>query len=979
VFVVGLGVAVLVVAGGSAGAVRPASSARQVASSRIATAVATRPAFASLAHSAKRPLAASITGPVDPPPGGYTLSASSFVQAPLLVSPGQTWTFTALDMSRFDNLWWGPFDTSGTSIGVSTCTNFTFDSSQPGLSNGIATWSATTNSNISWGSFQCTFTLTVTDINGVALPLIASSNLGLTQGAVVRVPSSGSFKANMYISIFGQSNTILWIDNNRQSLFSSGSTPMTQSDFTGGWFYQPDAPAAVAVNANATEGASFSGQVATINDGDSTSTNSEYSATVDWGDGSVTAGTITGPAGGPFAVSGGHTWADEGSFPVTVSISDGDNAGANTAAAGTATVLEADGLTSTGSIAITTASDGSFSGAVSGFTNTSTINVASDFAATINWGDSTTNPGIVNVSAGNLTVSGSHTYASTGAYSVSVQVQDDAPGTASGAASGTANFNPSAAADTYSGTTNQALNVAAPGVLQNDTGASLTAQQLSSPSSGSLVLNPNGSFSYTPNNGFSGTDSFQYRACSNGACSATTTATLNIAPVANSDSYGTNYQQALNITAPGVLGNDLGTSLAAAVVSGPANGALTLNSNGSFSYTPNNGFSGTDTFVYRACTGAVCSIGATVTITVASPVIANPDSYTTGYGKKLIVAAPGVLANDTGSGITVTSITTLPQHGSLTMQPNGSFTYVPAAGFTGNDSFKYSITDSHGTASSPGLVTIAVIPTAAAHSYTTTAGHTRSVAAPGVLSGGRGVGSLGASPVSPPSHGSLTLNANGSFTYVPQAGFSGIDSFTYRITDSNGMQSLPATVTINVLPVALNDKYRAKAGSTLSVAAPGVLGNDIGTGLQASLVSGPTHGVLTLNSDGSLSYTPAAGFSGIDSFTYKAVDSSSLASAAAMVTITVFPVAVADSYVTPRDVPLVVSAGSGVLANDLGTGLTLGSVTALPTHGSLTISSDGSFTYTPNFGYVGSDSFKYTCRDSAGNLSAPATVTISVL
>jgi hypothetical protein len=137
-------------------------------------------------------------------------------------------------------------------------------------------------------------------------------------------------------------------------------------------------------------------------------------------------------------------------------------------------------------------------------------------------------------------------------------------------------------------------------------------------------------------------------------------------------------------------------------------------------------------------------------------------------------------------------------------------------------------------------------------------------------------------------------------------------------------------------------------------------------------------GALTLNSDGSLSYTPASGFSGLDSFTYKAIDSSSLASAPVTVTIMVAPVAVADSYVTAHDTPLVVSAGSGVLANDIGTGLTLGSATALPTHGTLTISSDGSFTYTPNSGFVGVDTFKYTCRDSSGNLSSPVTVTISV-
>src|SRR5204862_128465 len=110
--------------------------------------------------------------------------------------------------------------------------------------------------------------------------------------------------------------------------------------------------------------------------------------------------------------------------------------------------------------------------------------------------------------------------------------------------------------------------------------------------------------------------------------------------------------------------------------------------------------------------------------------------------------------------------------------------------------------------------------------------------------------------VAGPSHGTLTLNSNGSLTYAPAADYFGTDTFTYRASDGS-LQSNAATVTITVnpvndAPVATNDAYSTNEDTTLTVGAPGVLGNDTdvdSTTLTASLVSGPAHGTLTLNSD----------------------------------------------------------------------------------------------------------------------------------
>ncbi len=123
-------------------------------------------------------------------------------------------------------------------------------------------------------------------------------------------------------------------------------------------------------------------------------------------------------------------------------------------------------------------------------------------------------------------------------------------------------------------------------------------------STGRSVLNPDGSFTYTPTAGYSGPDSFIYQA-TNGAGSAQATAAITViptppvipAPVAGDDSYSTDQDTALTaIAATGVLANDSGSALTASLVTGPQHGTLTLNANGSFTYTPTLGYSGPDAF-----------------------------------------------------------------------------------------------------------------------------------------------------------------------------------------------------------------------------------------------------------------------------------------------------------------------------------------------------------------------------------------------
>lgn len=240
-----------------------------------------------------------------------------------------------------------------------------------------------------------------------------------------------------------------------------------------------------------------------------------------------------------------------------------------------------------------------------------------------------------------------------------------------------------------------------------------------------------------------------------------------------------------------------------------------------------------------------------------------------------------------------------------------------------------------------------------------------------------------------PGNGIVTFNSDGSFTYTPNPNFNGSDTFTYHLNDGFVDSNIAAVnitvIPVNDPPVASNDSIATDEDTPLNFAAPGVLANDTdidGNPLTAVLNAGPTHGTLVLTTNGSLIYTPNANYNGPDSFTYHANDGSANSNVAT-VSITVTPVndapaASDDSYSTNKNVALVIAA-PGVLNNDPDVdGDTLSAVlNAGPSNGGLTLNSDGSFTYTPDTNFVGTDTFTYHANDGTAD-SNVATVTITV-
>jgi hypothetical protein len=178
------------------------------------------------------------------------------------------------------------------------------------------------------------------------------------------------------------------------------------------------------------------------------------------------------------------------------------------------------------------------------------------------------------------------------------------------------------------------------------------------------------------------------------------------------------------------------------------------------------------------------------------------DSYITNMNTQLVVADPGVLTNDTTAGGWALSAVKLtdPAHGTLVLSSTGGFIYTPAAGYTGTDSFTYYAKNAYAESAAT-TVTITVInpvPTAENDSYSVYANHTLTVpAASGLLLNDTGAGTLTAVKVTDPSHGSLSLNSDGGFTYTPTTNYSGSDSYTYKAHNAGG-DSNTATVAITV-------------------------------------------------------------------------------------------------------------------------------------------------------------------------------------
>ncbi len=540
--------------------------------------------------------------------------------------------------------------------------------------------------------------------------------------------------------------------------------------------------------------------------------------------------------------------------------------------------------------------------------------------------------------------------------------------------------------------------------------ANTDCSDCSLPSNGSLVNNNDGTFTYTPNENYNGSDSFVYQICDlDGLCdTATVTITVtpvNDAPVANNDSASTNEDTAVNIDAT-INDEDIDGNLdpsAAEVTSGPSNGTITNNGDGSFTYTPNPNFNGVDSFSYEVCdTEGLCD-NATVTINVEAindTPVANDDSYSTAEDTPITESVPGVLANDSdvdGDSLSVNLLTS-PSNGSLTQSADGSFTYTPDANFSGTDSYTYEACD-QSNACDFATVVITVTPVndaPVAEDDAATINEDTPVTVDVLANDGDVENSLDPSTVivtNDPSNGTVTVNPDGSINYTPDPDFSGTDSFVYQVCDTDGACDT-ATVTITVNPVndapAANDDT-ATTDEDMSVSINVQDNDNAGPAnedqtLITNSVSDPVNGNAVIETDGTVTYTPDANYTGTDNFTYQVCDSDGLCDTATVTVVVAplndAPVAVNDSASTDEDVAVLIHASAN--DSDIDGNLEPASTTILnaPANGIVSNNGDGTFTYTPDADFNGTDSFSYEICDDGQPDGTPlcdkADVTITV-
>jgi hypothetical protein len=473
-------------------------------------------------------------------------------------------------------------------------------------------------------------------------------------------------------------------------------------------------------------------------------------------------------------------------------------------------------------------------------------------------------------------------------------------------------------------------------------------------------------------------------------------------PVANNDFTTTDGTNPVLI---GVLDNDAAPAGINAhtvhIVTAPSGGSATVDpGSGAVFYTPGANFTGTDTLSYDfQDNNGVTSNVATVTVVVARPTAVD-DEIDTDAGHAVSIP---VLANDSAppgatlNPATVTVVSPGPAQGTTSVDPStGNIIYTPPQSFSGTVTFSYTVKDSNGPVSNVAKVSVVVNRPQANDDFAQTNMNTPvTIDILGNDTDPDGPGLLDPTSVVThgPSHGTLSAPdpTTGAVIYTPATGFFGTDTFTYTVADVNGAVSNTATVTITVTKTGVinDDSIDTDAGNPVTIP---VLANDSSpNGFNLSTLTvqtQPAHGTATPDpATGQITYNPAPGFFGTDTFTYTVQDNSGVTLGPGHVTVVVNRPTANDDFIdTDAGNPVTIP----VLANDTdpdgNNRLDPSTVTVVgqPGHGTAVADTTpgdpafGQIVYMPAPGFFGTDTFQYTVKDVANAVSNPATVTIVV-
>lgn len=478
---------------------------------------------------------------------------------------------------------------------------------------------------------------------------------------------------------------------------------------------------------------------------------------------------------------------------------------------------------------------------------------------------------------------------------------------------------------------------------------------------GTVSIAPDGGYVFTPTPGFQGQASFTYQVTDAIGCLATGSLQIDYAsPTASAGQAST----CENITlVGGTLSATGGTPpYTFAIVTNGTLGTATITNptTGTFNYVPNPDTFGIDSFTFQATDANGCvsnSAAFQITINqspitssanlsgcVNSPVVGNLTDF---------VSGGAIPYNFTGNGVV--------SGGSVTIGFTGPFAFAPFIGFTGPAGFEYVVTDNAGC-SATGAVDIAVLSPIAGTTSVISCFQTPLVGdLTSLVSSGFPPYTFGLTGA--PVGGSATVSLTGIYNFTPGIGFSGLGGFDYQVTDSNSCVGVGA-VDITVGSFAGSDADLLTCNNTYA----GTL-TDFVTGATGALIfTGPSSiscGSVTIAANGDFVYTSPSGFTGPCDFVYQAFDAQGCV-ASGTISVT------ANIATTVNDGAIAVCQGASV-SNTLATlvngapqpPLTFVIVTA-PANGTLTSfnASTGAYTYTPNVGFSGVDSFQFQVTDS---------------
>jgi hypothetical protein len=527
-----------------------------------------------------------------------------------------------------------------------------------------------------------------------------------------------------------------------------------------------------------------------------------------------------------------------------------------------------------------------------------------------------------------------------------------------------------------------------------------TVTVVAAPFHGSTRVNTTtGAITYTAAANFTGTDTFQYsvRQKNGTLLPAVTVSVVVRAPIAGDDWTDTDGTTPMTLN---VLANDsdpLGRRHLkgrVAIVGAPGHGTVTVHANGTVTYTAAKGFVGTDSFTYRVRDNlGGWSDLAHVYVRVNRPTAADEWTDTDGTMPVSMSVLPSAADPDGNQHLVASSVRIVakPAHGVAVAHADGTITYTANAGFSGTDSFKYTISDDNGGVSLPATFYVRVNRPTAADEWTDTDGTTpvtlNVVANATDPDGNQHLVASSVVIVSQPSHGHAVANGDGTITYTANANFSGTDTFRYTIADDNGGVSLPASFSVRVnRPTAGNVAAEVPGG------APAIInvlaqssdpdGNQHLVPSSIVIVKQPTNGTAVANSDGTITYTSMPGFSGTDSFQYTIADDNGGVSLPGSVSVlTENPVAGGNALRagTGTSIPIDVLAH---VADPGGFGAFTGdyvNIISGPKHGQLSFdAATKQLIYIPVKGYRGRDTFTFTVTDSSGATSKPVMMSIFV-